>query len=205
MEETGKKDKTLAEDFTCALIGEYFGNVAAIDEKTIRENVALASEGGFPEEDRTIRAELTDYLLRDFSVIYLGLLANEDFRNSFSEAVHFEMELYGKSRDYEHEMRKQQGEPPEPSEHNILINLGSFNLAVAKNISGRIKASMERIAPFSEEFNSLVSEETDDDAAKIGFCICNFMYLIKAFEKNPGFYEYVRSVVRAVAGGLGIA
>lgn len=197
--------KTLAEDFTCALIGEYFGNIAAIDEKTVRENVALASDGGFSEEDRTVRAEITDYLLREFSVIYLGLLANEDFRGQFSEAVNFEMEMHGKSRDYENEMRKQLGEQSAPSEYNVLIDLGTFNLSVAKNISGRIRTSMDRIAPFSEELNSMIAEETDEDAAKIGFCICNFMYLIKAFEKNPSFYDYVRTVVRAVAEGLGIA
>ncbi len=207
MEGTEVGARTLAEDFSCALIGEYFGNVAAIDEKTIRENIALGSEGGFPEEDRTVRAETVDYLLRYFSVIYLGLLANEDFRAAFGEAVNFEMEMNGKSRDYEHEMRRQQeqGEQPAPSEHSVIIDLGRFNLSVAKNISGRIKASMDMIAPFAEEFESLVKEETDEDAAKIGFCICNFMYLIKAFEKNPAFYEQVRSVVKAVADGLGIA
>ncbi len=205
MEVTGAGANAHAEDFSCALIGEYFGGIAAIDEKTIRENAALACEGGFSEEDRTVRAETVDYLLREFSVIYLGLLANEDFRARISEAVKFEMDMYGMSRDYENEMRTHRGEPPAPSEHNVVIDLRTFNLSVAKNISGRIKASMDRIMPFYEEISSLMKEETDEDAAKIGYCVCNFMYLIKAFEKDPSFFEYVRSVVRAVAGGLGIA
>ena len=195
-----------AEDFIVALIGEYFGSVSAIDEKTIRENTALGSEGGFSEEDRTVRGEIVDYLLRDFSVIYLGLLVNEDFRNRFNEAVRFEMDLADKSRDYVYEMRKQfQGRLSEPSEYNIVLNFGNFNLALAKNISNKIRTSMNRITPFTEEFNSIVQEITDADAAKIGFCICNFMFLIKAFDQNPVFESYVRSVVHSVGTGLGIA
>ena len=44
-----------AEDFIVALIGEYFGNIAAIDDKTLRENVVLGCENGFSEEDRSVR------------------------------------------------------------------------------------------------------------------------------------------------------
>ena len=75
-----------AEDFIVALIGEYFGNIAAIDDKTLRENVVLGCENGFSEEDRSVRTELADYLFEEFSVIYLGLLVNDDFRSSFKKA-----------------------------------------------------------------------------------------------------------------------
>jgi|GEM_PF-2524411 len=196
----------LAEDYISALIADNFGSTVAVDYKTIRENTLLGSELGFPEEDRTIRADLVDYLLCNFSLIYLGLLVNEDFRNKFREAVEFEMELADRSKDYSKDRRTQvQGGLSEPSEHNVIINLGSFNLSVARNISGRIKASMDKLTPFAEEYNSIVREVTDEDAARIGYCICNFMYLIKAFEKNPSFRNYVRKVVKAVGDGLGIA
>ena len=206
MENTDARANVYAEDLISALIGQYFGNTAAIDRNTIHENVLLGCEGGFSEEDRTLRGELADYLLDNFSVIYLGLLVNDDFRDRFGEAVRFEMELAGKSRDYAAEMRRRFRSPlREPSEYSIVLNFGTFNLALAKNISCRIRASMDRIAPFADEFDSILREISDDDAAKTGFCICNFMYLIRAFDKNPDFESYVRSIVRSVAAGLGIA
>ncbi len=205
MEQSGAQANAYTVDLISALIGEYFGNTAATDEKTIRENTALGSEGGFSEEDRTVRGEVVDYLLDKFSVIYLGLLVNESFRERFDEAVRFEMELTGKSRDYVLEMRKRyQGRLSEPSDYNVTLNFGTFSLALAKNVSVRIRTSMDKIAPFAEEFDSIVREVTDEEAAKIGFCVCNFMYLIRAFDKNPEFESYVRTVVHSVGSGLGI-
>ena len=206
MEQNGARANPYTVDLITALISEYFGSTVATDEKTIRENAELGCEGGFSEEDRTVRGEIVDYLLDNFSVICLGLLVNESFRDRFEEAVRFEMELTGKSRDYVTEMRKQfQGRLPEHSDYNVTLNFGTFSLALAKNVSVRIRASMDRIAPFAEEYDSIVREVTDEDAAKTGFCICNFMYLIRAFDKNPDFESYVRSVVRSVGAGLGIA
>lgn len=200
------KANALSEDFTVALIVEYFGDIAAIDEKTVRENVRLACENGLSEEDRSLRVELMEYLLNEFSVIYLGLLANGDFRDSFKEAVSKEMEITGKSRDYILDYRRQFQEYTEvPSRGSTVIDLSTFDLAEAKYISGRIGSSMEKIKPFQEEFDAMVSEVTDADAVAIGYCICNFLYLIKAFNNNRSFEKYVKTVVRAVASGLGIA
>lgn len=195
-----------AEDFIVALIGEYFGNIAAIDDKTLRENVVLGCENGFSEEDRSVRTELADYLFEEFSVIYLGLLVNEDFRSSFKKAVDLEIDLADKSKSYVRDVRQQLKDGPVmPSNGNVVIDLSRFDLAAAKDVSMRLRSSMDKIAPFSEEFNAIVQEVTDSDAAAVGFCISNFMYLIRAFDKNPTFENYVRSVVTAVGSNLGIA
>ena len=37
-----------AEDFITALIGEYFGNIAAIDDKTLHKDLNLPENGRFP-------------------------------------------------------------------------------------------------------------------------------------------------------------
>lgn len=195
-----------AEDFIVALIGEYFGNIAAIDDKTLRENIVLGCENGFSEEDRSVRAELVDYLFDNFSVIYLGLLVNDDFRSSFKKAVDLELDLADKSRSYIRDVRQQLRDGPVlPSKGNVVIDLSRFDLAAAKEVSVRVRSSMDKIAPFSDEFNSIVQEVTDPDAAVIGFCISNFMYLIRAFDKNPTFENYVRSIVKTVGTNLGIA
>lgn len=195
-----------AEDFIVALIGEYFGNIAAIDDRTLRENIFLGCENGFSEEDRSVRIELADYLFEDFSVIYLGLLVNDDFRNSFKKAVDLELSLADKSRSYVRDVRQQLKDGPVmPSQGNLVIDLSRFDLAAAKDVSTRIRSSMDKIAPFSDEFNAIVQEVTDEEAATVGFCISNFMYLIRAFDKNPTFENYVRSVVKAVGTNLGIA
>ncbi|MBQ3841158.1 MAG: hypothetical protein II820_00560 [Ruminiclostridium sp.] len=195
-----------AEDFIIALIGEYFGNIAALDEKTMRENVVLGCENGFSEEDRSVRTELVDYLFDNFSVIYLGLLVNDDFRGSFKKAVDLELDLADKSKSYIRDVRQQLKDGPVlPSKGNVVIDLSKFDLAQAKDISMKIRSSMDKIAPFSDEFNSIVQEVTDSDAAAIGFCISNFMFLIRAFDKNPAFENYVRSIVKAVGTNLGIA
>ena len=195
-----------AEDFIVALIGEYFGNIAAIDDKTLRENIVLGCENGFSEEDRSVRAELVDYLFDNFSVIYLGLLVNDDFRSSFKKAVDLKLDLADKSRSYIRDVRQQLRDGPVlPSKGNVVIDLSRFDLAAAKEVSVRVRSSMDKIAPFSDEFNSIVQEVTDPDAAVIGFCISNFMYLIRAFDKNPTFENYVRSIVKTVGTNLGIA
>ena len=195
-----------AEDFIVALIGEYFGNIAAIDDKTLRENIVLGCENGFSEEDRSVRAELVDYLFDNFSVIYLGLLVNDDFRSSFKKAVDLELDLADKSRSYIRDVRQQLRDGPVlPSKGNVVIDLSRFDLAAAKEVSVRVRSSMDKIAPFSDEFNSIMQEVTDPDAAVIGFCISNFMYLIRAFDKNPTFENYVRSIVKTVGTNLGIA
>lgn len=195
-----------AEDFITALIGEYFGNIAAIDDKTLHENIVLGCENGFSEEDRSVRTELVDYLFDNFSVIYLGLLVNDDFRSSFRKAVDLELGLAGKSSSYIDDVRqKLRNGPVLPSKGNAVIDLSGFDLAAAKDISIKIRSSMDKIAPFSDEFNALVQEVTDSDAAAIGFCISNFMYLFRAFDKNSAFENYVRSIVKTVGTNLGIA
>lgn len=153
-----------------------------------------------------MRTELVDYLFDNFSVIYLGLLVNDDFRSSFRKAVDLELGLAGKSSSYIDDVRQQlRNGPVLPSKGNAVIDLSGFDLAAAKDISIKIRSSMDKIAPFSDEFNALVQEVTDSDAAAIGFCISNFMYLIRAFDKNPAFENYVRSIVKTVGTNLGIA
>ena len=64
-----------------------------MDPDTVEDNILLGCEGGSSEDDRSINAELADYLTSNFSLIFTELLVNRDFRNTFMEAVTVEIEL----------------------------------------------------------------------------------------------------------------
>lgn len=194
-----------AEEFVTRLLSTLFTDVAALSDSVIRKNVELACETGFPKADRTIKSETANYLLKNFGVIYLGLISNNVFRDSFKDAVAVEISLDEKSDEFIRDIREdmRDGEE-EPSKGNFVLDFSTYKPAVAEKIGTMISDSLAKISEFEDEFNTLVDELTEEEFIVIGFCISNFAYLIRAFDKNIVFMHYVKDVISIVRKELNI-
>ena len=194
-----------AEDFVTRLLTTLFTDVAALSPSVIKTNVELSCETGFSKVDRSIKAETANYLLKNFGVIYLGLISNDVFRDSFKDAVAVEISLDDKSDEFVRSVRDDMRDGDETdSKGNFVLDFGHYKPQVAEKIGNMIGDSLAKISDYESEFNELVNELTEDEFIEIGFCISNFAYLIRAFDKNPVFMHYVKDVISIVRKELNI-
>ena len=112
-----------AEEAMVRLASTLFNFTAQMDPEAMRRNVELAA-GGMPVEDRTIRAELANYLLSRISVFTFGLVMSEEFRYMVKDAVAMEIQLDGESGVFVQEVRADmaRGVRVRPSKGNYVIN-----------------------------------------------------------------------------------
>ena len=194
-----------AEDFVTRLLTTLFTDVAALSPSVIKNNVELACETGFSKVDRSIKAETANYLLKNLGVIYLGLISNNVFRDSFKDAVAVEISLEDKSDEFVRSIREDMRDGgEEESKGNFTLNFSNYKPQVAEKIGNMIGDSLAKISDYESEFNELVDALTEEEFIEIGFCISNFAYLIRAFDKNPVFMHYVKDVVTIVRKELKI-
>lgn len=183
------------------IISNLFNGVAYLDGKTIDADMQLACNGGMSKEDRSIRFELANYLMSHMSLIYTGLIANEDFREVFVNAVALELGLDQESPETVEKVREGlKSDKTRVSKGNFVVDLTNFNSEIYRRINSKIGDSFNIIFDKADQIDSFASELSDDDKIDIGFCVSHFMYLIRAFSKNDLFAEYVKSVTHAVQG-----
>lgn len=196
----------IAEAAVVELIANVFNGVGYMDADTVRHNIELATEGGLSKSDRAIKVELANYLLSHFSLIFVGLIVNAEFRDTFKEAVSVEIALDGKSNEFVQKIRREmnEGEYLGESKGSFVINLSRYNDSIYKKLNGKLSLSFSKITQFDDTVSMLIDELTEDDKISIGFCASNFMYLYRAFAKNLLFANYVKTVVSNVQGTLGI-
>lgn len=195
----------IAEAAIVELLSNLFNDVAYMDADTVRHNIELATENGMSKSDRSIRVELANYLLSHFSLIFVGLVVNEEFRETFKEAVSVEIALDNKDEAFVKNIRSemQDGESS-PSKGNFVVNFGVYNDNIYRKLNGKLSSSFDKITQYDDTMSELIDDLTDDEMIGIGFCVSNFMYLIRAFAKNPLFANYVKTVVHNVQNTLGI-
>ncbi|MBO5435119.1 hypothetical protein J6A31_04785 [bacterium] len=195
----------LAEAAIVKFIATIFGDIAVLDPDTVRHNVELACKGGMSEADRSIRAELAVYLLKNFAYIYMGLIANAEFRDTFKEAVSVEIALDSKSEAFVKQIRgDMKFGKAGTSKGNFVIDLSSYSNSVHKKFNNQAAESLNKIASYGDAIGEMMQEMTNEDKVVNGFCISNFMYVIRAFAKNELFANYVKTVVHGVQNELGI-
>lgn len=196
----------IAEAAVVELLANVFNGVGYMDADTVRHNIELATNDGLSKSDRAIKVELANYLLSHFSLIFVGLIVNSEFRDTFKEAVSVEIALDGKSEDFVRKIRKEmnEGESMGESKGSFVINLSNYNDNIYKKLNGKLSLSFSKITQYDETVNLLMDELSDDDKISIGFCASNFMYLYRAFAKNMLFANYVKTVVSNVQSTLGI-
>ena len=192
-----------AAGFVMELIKTIFTDIAGLAPSVIDQNIALGCNGGWSEEDRSIGKNRADYLIANFGYIVLGFISNDVFRDSFKDAVGVELSLDDKDPDFVEDIRRDMADENAMEETQIyVIDLSVYNGAAAKELSKRIGDALDEIGEYKDEFNDLVDELTEDDTMAIGFVVCNFMYLIRAIDKNELFMSYIHDVVEAVKENL---
>ena len=194
-----------AEAAVVELLANVFTSISYIDASTVRRNIELASEGGMSKFDRSIRVELANYLISHFSLIFVGLIVNKDFRDTFMEAVSVEMALDGKNEAFVAKIRDEMTENlPKVSKGNFVLDFSAYNDNIYKKLNTKLSRSFDKISEFDATLDQFASELSDEDKINIGYCVSNFMYVIRAFAKNQLFSNYVKSVVHSVQEQLDI-
>lgn len=198
----------VAENAVIELISVVFSNVAFMDPDTVRHNMELACEGGMTKTDRSIKTDLANYLLSHFSLIYTGLIVNSDFRDTVVEAVSVEIALDSKPSEFVKQIRSdmQNGEMQrlDAQKGSYVINFSKYNDNVYKKLNGKLFDSFDKIKSYDKVIDYESSNLDEETKIRIGFCVSNFMYLIRAFSKNPLFTRYVKTIVHSVQTQLGI-
>ncbi len=82
-----------AEKAMLRILFTLFNGVVYLDPETVRFNIERGTPYCFSKNDRTINSSIADYLLSNFAWIFLGLVANSDFRDVFVEAVSIEISI----------------------------------------------------------------------------------------------------------------
>lgn len=182
------------------LLTNIFSSVAYTEPGTIRHNIELASNDGMTKNERSISVEFTNYLLTHFSTIFLGLIVNDEIRRTFKEAVCIEIALDNHDEDYVKNIRNAQmdiGSCVDKSKCTdvYVVNLSAYSEGTYKKLNKMISESFTKIEIYDETLDSMIDDLTDEDKINIGFCVSNFMYLLRALSKNQLFATYTKTII----------
>jgi hypothetical protein len=192
-----------------SLLSNMFNHIAYLDPLTVRNNIELGCEGGMSKEDRSIDVELGDFIVKHFSVFYLGLTINEEFRESVKEAVCVEIGLEEKSNDFVDDFRKDvmlhcKGKVTKRPKGSYVLNFTAYDDDTFRNLYKALFDSFLRTSEYNDLLDTMARDLSEDDLLDIGFIISNFMYLFRAFSKNTLFADYVQCVLLSVEKELDI-
>ncbi len=189
------------------MIGDIFSDVAYLDADTLRENIFNGCDSWTHEKYRTIDKGVADYLMDNLATIFMGLILNESFRDVFVEAVSIEVSLeqregFDKDEFISGIRQSMKSENVALSGDSYTINLEEYNEDTLNMVESKLAESFEKVSNYSDAIN-LIADELDYAAkVDIGFCISNFMYLIRAFALNQVFFDYTRKIVDSVKESL---
>ncbi len=188
-----------AESAMVRLLFTLFDGVAYLDPETVRFNIERGTPYCFSKNDRTINSAIADYLLSNFAWIFLGLVANSDFRDVFVKAVSIEISLDELDRNKVKQIRRDMKSGDiNRSKENYIIDFSYYDVSAFRRITSKLRRSFEYINQYTDTIDGFAWELNEDERLDIAFCVSNFMYLIRAFAKNETFFSYVRSVLDSV-------
>ena len=190
---------TIAEAAVVELLSNIFGDVAYLDTETVRNNIELGCEGGMSKADRSIRSDLADYIIDNFSLLFVGMIVNTEFRSMIFESVSIEIALDDKDEETVRLIRSEMNSDSELTSGNeYLINLDTYDDGLYRDLNRRLSDSFDIITPYSKAIDELINDMSEEDMIDIGFCVSNFMYFVRAFSKNALFVMYTKSVIDSV-------
>ncbi len=176
---------------------------AYMDDDIIRKNTDLAVGNGMSADDRTISFECAHYIMTNLAYIFMGVVLDESFRNTFVECLNVEIEFDKKSEEQKKKIRdKMKDKKPYDSMGSIVIGVSSFSPLVDKLFSAGLAEGFDTLEKHEDEFDSAVEALTDEEKTKLGFLFSNWMYLIRAFTHNDLFMSYIVTVIEKVKGIL---
>jgi hypothetical protein len=179
---------------------------AIIDDNVVAKNMQLAGGYGMSAEDRTVSFECAEYLMSNLACILMGLVLDPGFKDTFIESLNVELEIDKKDEATRAVIRKSmKDDKPFDSLGSIIIGVTSFTPAVMAEFMAKMEAGFKTLDAYAKEFDDAVDALTEKQKLEYGFIVSNWMYLIRAFNKNDLFMSYVITVVEKVKGTLKIA
>lgn len=192
---------SLSENAVVQMLAGLFNDVAYMTPEDVRHNIQCASEGGFPLEDRTFKVTTVNYLLSRFSLIFVGLLSNAEFRKAFIDAIAMEQNIEDQTPEKQKEIRKDMNVIKLKNSNNgtqMVFNLTNYNDEVFKKINAKLFDSFTKLDGYDAAIDDMIDHESEESKDEFGYIVSNFAYLIRAFEKDTIFFAYVSSVLKNV-------
>lgn len=152
----------------------------------------------------TISKETADFILDNFGLLTMGLIVNEDFRNTFVEAVAIEIALDDMVEKRVADIRTEMGYKGVYKDDCSVGNMDDYINYAYDEMESRINDSFQRIEAYDDAMAILVDELDDKAMEDIGYIDSNYMYLFRAFDLNPTFLDYVITVVKNVKEDLSL-
>lgn len=179
------------EQTVVGLMLDIFEPIAHFDINAVKANIELSCEGGMSTEDRTIKRDKVNYLLDNFAIVVIGLVVDNQFRDTFKKAVTVELSHRGENSDNTDVVNSADSDI-------IVIDFSRFNEQLYRNIHSRLIDSFEYTSDFAINVDEFADELTDEDMSDIGLCVSNFLYLLRAFSRNDEFWNYVHDAIEKV-------
>lgn len=196
-----------AEEAIVQFLAGCFNAVAYMVPEDVRHNLHAASSGGFDLEDRTYKASMINYLLSRSSLIFVGLLSNEEFRQAFIESIVMEQNLEDQTPALQAEMREDMNSVKMKNDNNakVVIDFSKYDDEVFKKINGKLYDSFKKLDGYDAVINKMINHQTTQCKKDYGFIVSNFAYLLRAFERNTVFLAYVSSVLESVKQDMNLS
>lgn len=197
----------LSENAVVQMLAGIFNDVSYMIPEDVRHNIQCASEGGFSLEDRTYKASTINYLISRFSLIFVGLLSNKEFRQAFVDAIAMEQNLEDQSSEKQKEIREDMNAIKvnnAGSSASMVLNLSDYNDAVFKKINSKLFDSFTKLDGYDDAIDDMINHQSEDSKDEYGFIVSNFAYLLRAFDKDTVFFAYVSSVLKSVQNSMGL-
>ena len=151
------------------------------------------------EDDRTISFECAEYLMSNFAYILMGLIVDQNFKETFLESLRMEIELDSLSPETVKTVRADMTDPKEyDSVGSIVIGVSGFSTEIGSRFMDKMARGYDELDRWADEFDSAVEKLSTDEKLEYGFIFSNFMYLIRAFTHNDLFMSYVITVIEKV-------
>lgn len=196
-----------SENAVVQLLASLFNDVAYMTPEDVRHNIQCASEGGFPAEDRTYKASTMNYLLSRFSLVFVGLLSNAEFRKAFIDAIAMEQNIEDQTPEKQKEIRDDMNAIKLKSNGNeakMVLNFSGYNDEVFKKINAKLFESFTKLDGYDAAIDDMIDHESEECKDEFGYIVSNFAYLLRAFDKDTIFFAYVSSVLKNVQKTMGL-
>lgn len=201
------KVDNLAENAVVQLLAGLFNDVAYMTPVDVKHNIECMTEGGFSLEDRTCKSTVINYLLSRFSLIFVGLLSNKEFREAFIDAIVMEQNLEDQSPQQQKEIRNDMNTvqmKTSATAVDMVLDFGRFNDELYKKINAKLLDSFNKMDGYDAAIDEIIKRQSADCKDQIGFIVSNFAYLLRAFDKDMVFFAYVSSVLKQVQTSMGL-
>lgn len=201
------KVDSLSENAVVQLLAGLFNDVAYMTPEDVRHNIQCVSAGGFPVADRTYKSKIVNYLLSRFSLIFAGLLSNDDFRQAFIDAIALEQNIDDQPAATQVEIRSDMNSVKVKNTDTaapMIFDLSHYNDDMFKKINSKLLDSMMKLDGYDDAIDDMIEHESEKCKEEFGYIVSNFAYLLRSFDKNTVFLAYVSSVLKSVQTAMDI-